>query len=62
MIKAFLCSVIQITQVDVSETFRVDQLCFRIISGLFERCSLPENLQTELIQLWTAVYNKKFQS
>ena len=32
------------SRVDVSETFSADQLCFRILSGLFQRCSLPENL------------------
>ena len=43
------------TRVDVSETFSADQLWFRILSGLFQRCSLPENLWTALIQLWTAL-------
>ena len=36
------------TRVDVSETFSADQLWFRILSGLFQRCSLPENLWTAL--------------
>ena len=50
---AFLCSKsIQVTRVDVSEAFSADQLWFRILSGLFQRCSLPENLWTALIQLW----------
>ena len=43
------------TRVDVSETFSADQLWFRILSGLFQCCSLPENLWTELIQSWTAL-------
>ena len=37
------CS-IPATRVDVSETFSADQLWFRTISSLFQRCSLPENL------------------
>ena len=37
-----------ISRVDVSETFSADQLWFRTISGLFQRCSLPENLWTAL--------------
>ena len=41
--------------VDVSETFSADQLCFRIISGLFQCCSLPKNLWTGLTQSWTAL-------
>ena len=36
------------SRVDVSETFSADQLWFRILSGLFQRCSLPENLWTAL--------------
>ena len=43
------------TRVDVSEIFSADKLWFRILSGLFQRCSLPENLWTALIQLWTAL-------
>ena len=31
------------------------QLWFRRTWGLFQRCSLPENLWTALIQLWTAL-------
>ena len=46
------------SRVDVSETFSADQLWFRTISGLFQRCSLPENLWTALIQLWTALKTK----
>ena len=46
---------ILVTRVDVSETFSADQLWFRILSGLFQRCSLPENLSPALIQLWTAL-------
>ena len=38
-----------LARVDVSETFSADQLWFRIITGLFQRCSLPENLWTALI-------------
>ena len=45
----------QSTRVDVSETVSANQLWFRILSGLFQRCSLPENLWTALIQLWTAL-------
>ena len=48
------------TRVDVSETFSADQLWFRILSGLFQRCSLPENLWTALIQLWTALIFQQF--
>ena len=48
-------------QVDVSRTFSADQFWFRIISGLFQRCPLTENLWTALIQLWTA-QNEIFQS
>ena len=39
---------IEHSRVDVSETFSADQLWFRILSGLFQRCSLPENLWTAL--------------
>ena len=41
--------------VDVSETFSADQHWFRIVSDLFQRCSLPENLSTAIIELWTAL-------
>ena len=51
-----------ITRVDVSETFSADQLWFRILSGLFQRCSLPENLWTALIQLWTALKTQIFRA
>ena len=50
------------TRVDVSETFSADQLWFRILSGLFQRCSLPENLWTALIQLWTALKTEIFRA
>ena len=36
------------SRVDVSETFSAHQLWFRVISGLFQRYSLPENLWTAL--------------
>ena len=49
-------------RVDVSETFSADQLWFRILSGLFQRCSLPENLWTALIQLWTALKTEIFRA
>ena len=49
-------------RVDVSETFSADQLWFRIFSGLFQRCSLPENLWTALIQLWTALKTEIFRA
>ena len=49
-------------RVDVSETFSADQLWFRILSGLFQRCSLPENLWTALIQLWTALKTEIFRT
>ena len=39
------------SRVDVSKKFSADQLWFRIISGLFERSLLPENLWTAPIQL-----------
>ena len=51
-----------VTRVDVSETFSADQLWFRILSGLFQRCSLPENLWTALIQLWTALKTEIFRA
>ena len=50
------------SRVDVSETFSADQLWFRILSGLFQRCSLPENLWTALIQLWTALKTEIFRA
>ena len=50
------------TRVDVSDTFSADQLWFRILSGLFQRCSLPENLWTALIQLWTALKTEIFRA
>ena len=50
------------TRVDVSETFNAYQLWFRIPSGLFQRCSLPENLWTALIQLWTALKTESFRA
>ena len=50
------------TRVDLSETFSADQLWFRILSGLFQRCSLPENLWTALIQLWTALKTEIFRA
>ena len=49
-------------RVDVSETFSADQLWFRILSGLFQRCSLPENLWTALIQRWTALKTEIFRA
>ena len=45
-----------------SQTFSADQLWFRILSGLFQRCSLPENLWTALIQLWTALKTEIFRA
>ena len=50
------------TRVDVSEIFSADQLWFRILSGLFQRCSLAENLWTALIQLWTALKTETFRA
>ena len=50
------------TRVDVSETFSADQLWFRILSGLFQRRSLPENLWTALIQLWTVLKTEIFRA
>ena len=50
------------SRVDVSEIFSTDQLWFRILSGPFQRCSLPENLWTALIQLWTALRTKIFRA
>ena len=50
------------SRVDVAETFSADQLWIRTISGLFQRCSLPENLWTALIQLWTALKTKIFRA
>ena len=50
------------TRVDVSETFSADQLWCRILSGLFQHCSLPENLWTALIQLWTALKTDIFRA
>ena len=50
------------SRVEVSETFSADQLWFRILSGLFQRCSLPENLWTALIQLWTALKTEIFRA
>ena len=51
-----------LARVDVSETFSADQLWFRILSVLFQRCSLPENLWTALIQLWTAMKTEIFRA
>ena len=51
-----------VTRVDVSETFTANQLWFRILSGLFQRFSLPENLWTALIQLWTALKTEIFRA
>ena len=51
-----------LSRVDVSETFSADQLWFRIISRLFQRCSIPENLWTALIQLWRALKTKIFRA
>ena len=51
-----------VTRVDVSETFSPDQPWFRILSGLFQRCSLPENLWSALIQLWTALKTEIFRA
>ena len=48
------------SRVDVSEKFSADQLWFRILSGLFQRCSIPENFWTALIQLWTALKTEIF--
>ena len=45
-----------------SQTFNADQFWFRIISGLLQRCSLPENLWTALIQLWTTLKTKNFRA
>ena len=53
---------VKVSRVDVSETFSADQLWFRILSGLFQRCSLLENLWTALIQLWTALKTKIFRA
>ena len=50
------------TRVDLSETFSANQLWFRILSGLFQRCSLPKNLWTALIQLWTALKTEIFRA
>ena len=50
------------TRVEVSDRFSADQLWFRILSGLFRRCSLPENLWTALIQLWTALKTEIFRA
>ena len=52
----------RLARVDVSETFNADQLWFTILSGLFQRCSLPENLWTALIQLWTALKTEIFRA
>ena len=46
------------SRVDVSEEFSADQLWFRILSGLFQRCSLPENLWTALIQRWKRKFSE----
>ena len=51
-----------VSRVDVSETISADQLWFRILSDLFQRCSLPENLWTALIQLWTALKTEIFRA
>ena len=52
------------TRVDVSQTFSADQVWFRRTSGLFQRCSLPENLNlwTALIQLWAALKTPNFRA
>ena len=47
---------------DVSETFGADQLWLSKNSGLSQRCSLPENLWTAVIQLWTALKTKFFRA
>ena len=60
--KMFILNVSKLTLVDVSETFSADQLWFRILSGLFQRCSLPENLWTALIHLWTALKTQIFRA
>ena len=60
MLQSVLVSMQRISRVDLSETFSAEQLWFRIISGLFQRCSLPENLWTALIQLWTALKTEIF--
>ena len=63
--KTTLTTTVQLTEparVDLSETFSADQLSFRILSGLFQRCSLPENLWTALIQLWTALKTEIFRA
>ena len=44
-----------IAGVDASEALSANQFRFRIISGLFQRCSLPENL-------WTALKTKTFRA
>ena len=55
----FSLVVLNCTRVDVSETFSANQLWFRILSGLFQRCSLPENLWGKLIQSWTALISSE---
>ena len=50
------------TRVEVSETISADQLWLRLISGLFQCCSLPENFWTALSQLWTALKTKIFRA
>ena len=50
------------TRVEVSEKFSIEQLWFRIISGLFQRCSLPQNRWRALIQLWTALKTETFRA
>ena len=49
-----------LTRVDVSETFNADQHWFRITSGLFQRCSLPENLWTALISSETELVDQRW--
>ena len=47
----------RLPQVDVSETFSADQLWFRNISVLFQRCASAENLWTALKTLCFRVEN-----
>ena len=61
-LSSFYALFVKSSRVDVSETFSADQLWFRILSGLFQRCSLPENLWTTLIQLWTALKTEIFRA
>ena len=50
------------SRVDVTEIFSANQLWFRIISGLFQRSSQPENLWAALIHFWTALKTKIFRT